>query len=47
MKEEMEHKPLTVKIPKGLHRYIKVLASSKGLKTRELIIDLFEKKLKE
>ncbi|MGL6107654.1 hypothetical protein [Romboutsia sp.] len=45
MKEET--KALTIQIPKTLHKDIKTLASSKGLKIRELAIEIFEAKLKK
>ena len=39
---EVETKALTVQIPKDLHKDIKTVVSSKGLKLRELVIELFE-----
>ncbi len=44
---DIETKALTVQIPKELHKDVKTLSSSKGLKLREFIIELFEAKLKE
>lgn len=42
---EVEYKALTIQIPKDLHKDIKTLASSKGMKIKELVIDVLEEKL--
>ncbi|MBS6025739.1 MAG: hypothetical protein KIB00_16815 [Paeniclostridium sordellii] len=47
MQEEIEYKALTIKIDEKLHRRLKTLASSKGLKLRELATEIFENELKK
>lgn len=42
---EEELKALTVQIPLRLHMNIKTLASSRGLKIKELVMELFEEEL--
>lgn len=44
---ERKNKPLTVQIPNKLHTRVKTLTSLKGLKLRELIIEVLEEKLEK
>ncbi|WP_158540690.1 hypothetical protein [Romboutsia weinsteinii] len=47
MKKEDKLKPLTIQIPTSLHIDVKTLASSKGLKLREFVMEVFIKELKK
>lgn len=43
--EDIKYKMLTVQIEEKLHRDIKVLASSKGLKMKELVEEVLKKEV--
>lgn len=43
--QKQEEKPLTIRIPKELHKSLRIYAANKGCTLREIVIDAIRKEI--